>query len=90
MFSSRNACRAASKSKLCDYVLIVGFHRAGSIASIVKVRSQKQEVLRHETTDCHLQPGIAACHCAAKDYESTDWRQILSFYDGLVDRRSSR
>src|SRR5206468_11051679 len=27
-----------------------------------------------EITAYHLQAGIAACHCAAKDYESTDWR----------------
>src|SRR4030095_17215230 len=33
----------------------------------------------------HLQAGIAACHCAAKDYASTDWRQILSLYDRLVE-----
>jgi RNA polymerase sigma factor (sigma-70 family) len=38
-----------------------------------------------EITEYHLQAGIAACHCAAKDYESTDWRQILSFYDRLVE-----
>jgi RNA polymerase sigma-70 factor (ECF subfamily) len=29
--------------------------------------------------------GIAACHCAASDYESTDWRQILSLYDRLLE-----
>src|SRR5438034_7019889 len=28
-------------------------------------------------TGYHLQAGIAACHCAAKDYAATDWRQIL-------------
>ncbi|HUA37879.1 MAG TPA: DUF6596 domain-containing protein [Candidatus Sulfopaludibacter sp.] len=33
----------------------------------------------------HLQAGIAACHCAARDYASTDWRQILSLYDRLVE-----
>src|SRR5438876_9250198 len=38
-----------------------------------------------EITEYHLQAGIAACHCAAKDYESTDWRQILSLYDRLVE-----
>src|SRR5438034_4660333 len=38
-----------------------------------------------ELTAYHLQAGIAACHCAAKDYESTDWRQILSLYDRLVE-----
>jgi RNA polymerase sigma factor (sigma-70 family) len=36
-------------------------------------------------TEYHLQAGIAACHCAAKDYESTDWPQILSLYDRLVE-----
>jgi RNA polymerase sigma factor (sigma-70 family) len=33
----------------------------------------------------HLQAGIAACHCAARDYESTDWPQILSLYDHLLE-----
>jgi RNA polymerase sigma factor (sigma-70 family) len=37
-----------------------------------------------EISDYHLQAGIAACHCAANDYESTDWPQILSLYDRLV------
>jgi RNA polymerase sigma factor (sigma-70 family) len=38
-----------------------------------------------EITEYHLQAGIAACHCAAKDYESTDWQQILALYDHLVE-----
>jgi RNA polymerase sigma factor (sigma-70 family) len=38
-----------------------------------------------EISEYHLQAGIAACHCAAKDYESTDWRQILSLYDRLIE-----
>jgi RNA polymerase sigma-70 factor (ECF subfamily) len=38
-----------------------------------------------EITEYHLQAGIAACHCAAKDYESTDWPRILSLYDRLVE-----
>jgi len=32
----------------------------------------------------HLEAGIAACHSAAKDYESTDWPQILALYDRLL------
>ncbi|MBU6409951.1 MAG: sigma-70 family RNA polymerase sigma factor [Verrucomicrobia bacterium] len=32
----------------------------------------------------HLQAGIAACHCAAVDYQSTDWAQILALYDRLM------
>jgi RNA polymerase sigma-70 factor (ECF subfamily) len=38
-----------------------------------------------EITEYHLQAGIAACHCAAKDYTSTDWRQILELYDRLIE-----
>ena len=37
-----------------------------------------------EMTEYHLQAGIAACHCTARDYVSTDWRQILSLYDRLT------
>lgn len=38
-----------------------------------------------ELTAYHLQAGIAACHCAARNYESTDWQQILSLYDRLLE-----
>jgi RNA polymerase sigma factor (sigma-70 family) len=33
----------------------------------------------------HLLSAIAACHCAAKDYASTDWPRILSLYDRLLE-----
>lgn len=33
----------------------------------------------------HLQAGIAACHCTAVDFGSTDWPQILRLYDMLMD-----
>jgi len=42
-----------------------------------------------EVTEYHVEAGIAACHCAAKDYGSTDWRQILSLYDRLIQFDSS-
>jgi RNA polymerase sigma-70 factor (ECF subfamily) len=32
----------------------------------------------------HLQSAIAACHCSAPDYASTDWQRILSLYDDLI------
>jgi RNA polymerase sigma-70 factor (ECF subfamily) len=38
-----------------------------------------------ELTAYHLQAGIAACHCAAPDAASTDWRRILSLYDRLAE-----
>ena len=38
-----------------------------------------------EISEYHLQAGIAACHCAAKDYAATDWRQILELYDRLAE-----
>ncbi len=37
-----------------------------------------------EISEYHLQAGIAACHCAAKDYASTDWEKIVSFYDRML------
>ena len=37
-----------------------------------------------ELSEYHLQAGIAGCHCAAKDYASTDWAQILDMYDRLT------
>jgi RNA polymerase sigma factor (sigma-70 family) len=43
-----------------------------------------QSAAGDEITEYHLQAGIAACHCAASDYDSTDWRQILALYDRLV------
>jgi RNA polymerase sigma-70 factor (ECF subfamily) len=43
-----------------------------------------QSAAGDEISEYHLQAGIAACHDAAKDYESTDWREILSLYDRLV------
>jgi RNA polymerase sigma factor (sigma-70 family) len=36
-----------------------------------------------ELSEYHLQAGIAACHCTAKDYTSTDWPRILAHYDQL-------
>lgn len=37
-----------------------------------------------ELTEYHLQAGIAACHCSARDYASTDWPAILALYDRLA------
>ncbi len=36
-------------------------------------------------SEFHLQAGIAACHCAAESYESTDWKKILLLYDLLLE-----
>jgi RNA polymerase sigma-70 factor (ECF subfamily) len=44
-----------------------------------------QSAAGDELSEYHLQAGIAACHGAAKDYESTDWQQILSLYDRLIE-----
>ena len=42
-----------------------------------------------QLTEYHLQAGIAACHCKAKDYVSTDWPQILLLYDRLIESDDS-
>jgi len=34
-----------------------------------------------EASEFHLQAGIAACHCTARDYPATNWAQILGLYD---------
>ena len=44
-----------------------------------------QSAAGERITEYHLQAGIAACHCAAKEYASTNWRQILSLYDQLIE-----
>jgi len=38
-----------------------------------------------ELSEYHLQAGIAACHCAARDYAATDWVHILELYDRLIE-----
>jgi RNA polymerase sigma-70 factor (ECF subfamily) len=48
-----------------------------------------QSAVGDELTEYHLQAGIAACHCAAKDYDSTDWTHILSLYDRLIELDNS-
>jgi RNA polymerase sigma factor (sigma-70 family) len=35
----------------------------------------------NELSEYHIQAGIAACHCMAADYPSTDWSRILALYD---------
>lgn len=35
-------------------------------------------------SEYHLQAGIAACHCTAEDYASTDWTRILALYNQLA------
>ena len=40
-------------------------------------------------SDYHLQAGIAACHCMARDSASTDWARILRHYDHLHRRNPS-
>jgi predicted RNA polymerase sigma factor len=44
-----------------------------------------QSATGDEITEYHVQAGIAACHSASQDYASTDWGQILSYYDRLVE-----
>jgi RNA polymerase sigma factor (sigma-70 family) len=44
-----------------------------------------QSAAGNEITEYHLEAGIAACHCMASDYASTDWPQILRLYDRLME-----
>ena len=40
-----------------------------------------QAAAGEELSEYHIQAGIAACHCLAADYQSTDWSRILALYD---------
>jgi RNA polymerase sigma factor (sigma-70 family) len=48
-----------------------------------------QSTAGDEVSEYHLQAAIAACHCGAQDYESTDWPRILSLYDRLIELDNS-
>jgi RNA polymerase sigma factor (sigma-70 family) len=42
-----------------------------------------------ELSEYHIQAGIAACHCLAETYQSTDWSRILSLYDQWMRMNNS-
>ncbi len=42
-----------------------------------------------KVTRYHLEAGIAACHCLARDFAATDWRQIITLYDALLEQDGS-
>jgi len=48
-----------------------------------------QSAAGEELSRYHLEAGIAACHCAAQEYDSTDWKQILALYDLLLGSDNS-
>ena len=40
-------------------------------------------------SEYHIEAAIAACHCTARDYSSTDWPRILGLYDSLLQVKAS-
>lgn len=42
-----------------------------------------------EVSAYHLQAGIAACHAVAPSFAETDWHEIVSLYDALLDLEPS-
>ena len=42
-----------------------------------------------KVTRYHLEAGIAACHCLAPSFAATDWRQIVTLYDLLLEKDGS-
>lgn len=48
-----------------------------------------QSAAGNELSEFHLQAGIAACLTIAENYESTDWKKILSLHDLLVELNDS-
>ncbi|MDZ4355455.1 MAG: CHASE2 domain-containing protein, partial [Variovorax sp.] len=48
-----------------------------------------QAAVGDDLSEYHLQAGIAAFHCTAKDYPSTNWRAILAQYDRWLEMTDS-
>ncbi|MFT3783431.1 MAG: sigma factor [Nibricoccus sp.] len=48
-----------------------------------------QAAAGNDLSEYHLQAGIAAIHCVAQSYETTDWQRILRHYDELSRIRPS-
>jgi RNA polymerase sigma factor (sigma-70 family) len=48
-----------------------------------------QSAQGNEVSEYHLMAGIAASHCTAADYASTDWKRILRQYDHLYAMKPS-
>ena len=48
-----------------------------------------QSAMGQQLSEYHLQAGIAASHCTATDYDSTDWPRILALYDQLLQLDAS-
>ncbi len=43
----------------------------------------------NEVSEYHLRAGINACYVLAKDYESTDWKKIISLYNQYLEINDS-
>ncbi len=43
----------------------------------------------NEVSEYHLRAGINACHVLSRDYESTDWKKIISLYDQYIEINDS-
>ncbi len=48
-----------------------------------------QSAAGDDLSEYHIQAGIAACHCTAANYETTDWSRILSLYDLWITMNNS-
>lgn len=49
----------------------------------------QQAARDEELSEYHVLAGIAMCHATAPDYEATNWKSILKFYDLLVTMNHS-
>jgi RNA polymerase sigma factor (sigma-70 family) len=49
----------------------------------------EQATTTQDLSEYHLEAGIAACHCVAADYATTDWPGILHLYDLLLNLNPS-
>jgi RNA polymerase sigma factor (sigma-70 family) len=83
-----NAARLAARTDTHGNILLLKDQDRSAWNKAMIARGMlhlSQSAAGKELTAYHLQAGIAACHCTAIDYASTDWPRILSLYDRLIE-----
>ena len=86
------AARLPARSNQCGELLIIAEQDrscwdVGMIAT--GMQHLQQSATGYALTNYHLEAEISACHVVAKDFESTNWRQILNCYDQLYQSNPS-
>lgn len=87
-----HAARLSARQDECGHLLPLAEQDRSQwdkVMILKGLRYLKQATTTQEMSEYHLQAGIAACHCVAPDYATTDWPGILQLYDLLLQLNPS-